>query len=113
MIFLDLVGGGGRTYSCWGECMALLLRLEPAVCSVREAIEGGGETGEYATGGDLAFEAMEELRVLEPLESAAGGRDRESIAARLFGWISEEGTGLGNDGDGLDMTANVRAKVWM
>jgi hypothetical protein len=45
MIFLDRVGGGGRTYSSLGDSTALLFRLEPAACLVREGMEGGGVVG--------------------------------------------------------------------
>jgi hypothetical protein len=88
--------------------MALLLRLEPAACLPLEGIEGGGEIGEYADGDDFAFETMDEFRVLGPLERAAGGRENESRVGRLFGWISEEGAGVGNDGDGMLKTRRQR-----
>jgi hypothetical protein len=87
--------------------MALLLRLEPAVCLVREWIDGGGVMGEPVDGGDWAVEAMEELRVVVAVERAAGGSERESIAARLCGWISDEGAGVGNC---LDMTMEVSGR---
>jgi hypothetical protein len=62
---------------------------------------GGGERGAYVEGGDCSLETTEELR-LEAAESAAGGRANESIAARLCGWISDEGAGVGK-GERLDM----------
>jgi hypothetical protein len=37
-------------------------------------------------------------------ERAAGGSTILSMAARLCGWISEEGAGVGREGDCMDIT---------